>query len=58
MRNLLVLAAVAWLALRRRPAAPPPYREDDDGVQPPDPRPVYLVTLSRGDPRIGTFSRN
>lgn len=48
----------AWDHFRGRRQAPPPWQEPEDGVQPADPRPVYLVTLGRGDPRIGTFSRN
>ena len=29
-----------------------------EDVQPADPRTVYLFTLSRGDPRVGMYSRN
>jgi hypothetical protein len=48
----LVWALVtAWEHRRQRPAP-------EDEVQPPDPRTVYLVTLTRDDPRVGTFSRN
>jgi hypothetical protein len=48
---LVWAALTAWEHLRQRPAP-------EDEVQPPDPYTVYLVTLGRGDPRIGTFSRN
>ena len=50
----------AWAVLRfydhlRGRPQPTNWDEPEDGVQPVD---VYLVTLSRDDPRVGTFSRN
>jgi hypothetical protein len=55
---VLCIAFVIDRWLHRRYPEPPPWEEPEEGVQPPDPRPVYLVTLGRGDPRIGTWSRN
>lgn len=48
----------AWDHLRGRRPLPPEWDEPDDGVQPPDPRPVYLVTVTASGPVVGTFSRN
>lgn len=55
--RIAIVGIGIWYARRklRRPQEPPAWQEPEDGVQPVD---VYLVTLSRDDPRIGTFSRN
>ena len=50
----------AWDHFRGRPE-PPPWQEPEDGVQPLDPRLVYLVTVGQptdATPRYGTFSLN
>ena len=46
-----------WLHRKQEPPAPV-WDESEDGIQPPDPRPVFLVGVRADDPWVGTYSNN
>ena len=49
---LLAVAFVIARWLHRRYPEPPPWEESEEGVQPPDPRPTFLLTLYSADPDV------